>query len=75
MGSVTVVNIDIQDPTVTHITLDTNETYNLKINTSSAGVVQVFIQAPTYFGVRHGLQTLTQLIVYDNLSDQLKILE
>lgn len=75
MGAITVINIQIQDPEVTTIDFETIESYSLKINTSSAGVVQVFIEAPTYFGARHGLQTLTQLFAYDTLRDQLKILE
>lgn len=69
------VNIHIHNPDITQISLDTNESYHLQINRSSHGVVHVFIHAPNYFGARHGLQTLTQLIAYDNLRNELKILE
>lgn len=69
------ININIQNPDITDITLDTNESYNLQINKSVSEVVQVFVDAANYFGARHGLQTLAQLIVYDNLREELKIIE
>lgn len=73
-GAIFVVDIKIQNSTITQINLDTNESYSLHINTSSAGVVQAFIESPTFFGARHGLQTITQFIIFDDLRDQVKIL-
>ena len=40
---------------------------------SGKDTVHVSITAPTYFGARHGLETLGQMISYDDLSDTLQI--
>jgi len=37
------------------------------------GSVMVTVQAPTYYGLRAGLETLSQMITYDDLSDSLQI--
>jgi len=37
------------------------------------GEVVVSIKAPTYYGLRAGLETLSQMITYDDLSDTLQI--
>lgn len=44
------------------LTVDTNESYQLNV-TSSANRVMVKISAETAFGARHGLETLSQLMV------------
>lgn len=48
-----------------HLTLSTNESYSLKISTTGQDT-SIVISAPTFFGARHGLETLSQLIDYDN---------
>lgn len=52
------------------ITLDeqTDESYELKLETKNDRV-SVLINASTYFGVRHGLETLSQLILFDDVSN------
>ena len=51
----------------------------LKITINSKGsgqdTVHVSIAAPTYFGARHGMETLGQMISYDDMSDTLQIYE
>lgn len=51
--------------------LDTDESYTLKMaektNADNSRNLQVTISAATYFGARHGLETIAQLIVYDEL--------
>ena len=54
------------------LTLSTSEAYNLTINTSG-GLVIVNIAADTFYGARHALETVSQLISYDMLSDSLQI--
>lgn len=53
-------------------TLTTDESYSLKVYSSGA-IVLVNITASTYFGARHALETLTQIIWYDSLENSLKI--
>jgi hexosaminidase len=40
---------------------------------SSADTVHVSVSAATYFGARHGLETLSQMISYDELADTLQV--
>ena len=52
--------------------METDERYELRIE-SNGGDVEVHISAHTYFGARHGLETLSQLISYDELSESLQM--
>ncbi|XP_055382720.1 chitooligosaccharidolytic beta-N-acetylglucosaminidase-like [Condylostylus longicornis] len=54
------------------LTWNTDESYSLNI---TIGNNEVFaeINAKTYFGARHGLETLSQLIVYDNIRNEIQI--
>ncbi|KAF2899728.1 hypothetical protein ILUMI_06454 [Ignelater luminosus] len=72
-GKSLIVSIDIADPEKTQLTLDTDESYSLKVSETSEGRINATISAPTYFGCRHGLETLSQLIIYDDLRDQLQM--
>lgn len=55
------------------LTLDTDESYKLEIKTSDDHEVQATINAKNYFGARHGLETLNQLIVYDDIRRELQV--
>jgi len=63
------------------LTTETDESYDIKIQRtkgkkgSAQEAVHVSITATTYFGARHGLETLSQMISYDELSDTLQIYE
>uniref|UniRef100_A0A1I8PS49 Beta-hexosaminidase eukaryotic type N-terminal domain-containing protein n=1 Tax=Stomoxys calcitrans TaxID=35570 RepID=A0A1I8PS49_STOCA len=59
---------------VPRLTLDTDESYRLEISTSDAHEVLAKITAQNYFGARHGLETLSQLIIYDDIRRELQIL-
>ena len=48
------------------ITRNTNETYEMEIRFDD-GELYASIYAITYFGARHGLETLFQLIEYDDI--------
>lgn len=52
------------------LTMDTDESYKLVVNWVSSRV-DVTITAETYYGARHGLETLSQLIQYDDNRDVL----
>ncbi|CAL4247209.1 unnamed protein product, partial [Meganyctiphanes norvegica] len=55
-----------------HLNYDTDESYNLTI-ASTEDVTTVTIHAETFFGARHGLETLSQLIDYDDEHETLQI--
>ncbi|XP_059612996.1 chitooligosaccharidolytic beta-N-acetylglucosaminidase-like [Phlebotomus argentipes] len=52
---------------------DTDESYKLHVEARPGGEIGVRISAETYFGLRHGLESLGQLIVYDNLQLRYKM--
>ncbi|XP_077280344.1 beta-hexosaminidase 1 [Temnothorax americanus] len=54
------------------LTLETDERYTLQVATVD-GEVEAYITANTYFGARHALETLSQLIVFDDLRNQVRI--
>ena len=68
------VSIQIHSKDLT-LDLDTEESYELSVNweDSSNGAVDVIIKAETFFGARHGLETLSQLISFDPMRKTLQI--
>ncbi|GAB0100864.1 hypothetical protein DMENIID0001_169610 [Sergentomyia squamirostris] len=52
---------------------DTDECYSLKVDFNSEWGIRVAITGETYYGIRHGLETLAQLIVYDDLQVRYKV--
>ncbi|KAK2724945.1 chitooligosaccharidolytic beta-N-acetylglucosaminidase-like [Artemia franciscana] len=60
-----IVSIDVVVTTEENtLTSETNESYTLSLETNGDKSV-VAIVAPTVYGARHGLETLSQLIIYD----------
>lgn len=55
------------------LTLDSDEQYHLIVNTTDDLNVRATIEANSFFGARHGLETLAQLIVYDDIRRELQI--
>ncbi|KAF0299296.1 Chitooligosaccharidolytic beta-N-acetylglucosaminidase [Amphibalanus amphitrite] len=49
----------------TALTLETSEYHQLLVNHTAGGQVSVLLYATTFFGARHGLETVSQLIEYD----------
>ncbi|GLH00644.1 Chitooligosaccharidolytic beta-N-acetylglucosaminidase, partial [Gryllus bimaculatus] len=66
------VELDIKDPKSYRFTSDTDEGYQLLIGTQDTRV-KATITAQTYFGARHGLETLSQLVIYDDVSRHLVV--
>lgn len=50
----------------------TDEHYHMEAY-ENTGVVIVKIRAETIFGARHALETLAQLIIYDNIRNELQV--
>lgn len=51
--------------------MNTKEGYTLKITAKPDKGVHVLITADNFFGARHALETLSQLIVYDNIRNEI----
>lgn len=54
--------------------LFTLETYSLTLTPEPNGNVHAGIAAPNFFGARHGLETLNQLMTYDELTNSFRML-
>lgn len=52
--------------------LDFDESYTLNIK-AEGGDVLALIEAETFFGARHALETLSQLIAYDDIRSEIQI--
>jgi hexosaminidase len=50
------------------LTLDTDESYRLVVRRAGAGKLRAEVRAQSFFGVRHGLETLSQLVWWDDAS-------
>ncbi|XP_023022824.2 beta-N-acetylglucosaminidase NAG3 isoform X2 [Leptinotarsa decemlineata] len=59
---------------VRKLKLSTDESYSLKVKYDGEDSILANISASTYFGARHALETLSQLIWLDTDNDHLKIL-
>ena len=70
-GSVSVsIKVESEDLS---LTTDTDESYEVTVSRAGTGShLEVKIAAATYYGARHGLETLSQMITYDDLSDTLQ---
>ncbi|XP_028037958.1 chitooligosaccharidolytic beta-N-acetylglucosaminidase [Bombyx mandarina] len=70
--SVTVFLVN-DNPYIREFSLDMDESYELYISSTSSDKVNATIRGNSFFGVRHGLETLSQLIVYDDIRNNLLI--
>lgn len=68
-----VININVTNPDDILLTLDTQEEYVLSANEIDGNVL-VQIDAITVFGARHALETLSQLVVFDDIRSELQVL-
>ncbi|RVE49648.1 hypothetical protein evm_005705 [Chilo suppressalis] len=64
------------NPNIKEFSLDMDESYSLNVgpkssNSKRTSDLNATITANTFFGIRHGLETLAQLFVYDNIQDHL----
>merc|ERR1712168_745668 len=70
------IEIKVTESNETSLTMDTNEAYELQVVTDRPNrKINVVITAPSYFGARHGLETLSQMIAYCFESNSLMIVD
>ncbi|XP_063240349.1 chitooligosaccharidolytic beta-N-acetylglucosaminidase [Bacillus rossius redtenbacheri] len=74
VGRSLLVECSIDDTALASFKSDTDESYLLQISEASNGRVNASITAPTFFGLRHGLETLLQLVIYDDVAQELRVL-
>lgn len=74
-GKSLVVNLKISDPNITQLALNLDEGYTLKVEETSDGRMSALITAQNYFGCRHGLETLAQLVIYDDIRDEFQMVK
>ncbi|XP_003707555.1 beta-hexosaminidase 1 [Megachile rotundata] len=55
------------------LTLSTDESYTLNVIQANNTWLETTITAKSYFGARHALETLSQMIVFDEYRDQIQI--
>ncbi|XP_064102478.1 chitooligosaccharidolytic beta-N-acetylglucosaminidase-like [Macrobrachium nipponense] len=67
------MEITVNNP-VQKLRLDTDESYQLDVKTTNDETL-VVIQAPTFFGARHALETFSQMIAFDDSNNALMIIK
>ncbi|XP_028167865.1 chitooligosaccharidolytic beta-N-acetylglucosaminidase isoform X2 [Ostrinia furnacalis] len=60
-----------ENPNEKAFSLEMDESYGLRVSPSGADRVNATITANSFFGMRHGLETLSQLFVFDDIRDHL----
>ncbi|XP_046962354.1 chitooligosaccharidolytic beta-N-acetylglucosaminidase [Vanessa cardui] len=60
-----------KNPDVTDFSLDFDESYALRVSPESNERINATIFGNTFFGIRHGMETLSQLIVFDDIRNHL----
>lgn len=53
--------------------MDTDESYTLNVGQSNDGRLNATVTAPNFFGARHGLETLGQLVIYDDIRNEIQV--
>lgn len=66
------IQVVVDDPEE-RLTLETSEGYRIDIETQG-NVVTAEVRGDTFFGARHGLETLSQLIAFDEQRDTVQII-
>lgn len=61
------VQFQIADQDTEQLTFGTNESYSVEGHAVDDGTINITITAQTFFGARHALETLSQLVIYDDL--------
>lgn len=67
-----IVDLRIKAPSHIHLHLNTSEKYDLEVTEINNQIV-ARISGETFFGMRHGLETLSQLMDYDEYTDSIQI--
>ncbi|PZC85065.1 hypothetical protein B5X24_HaOG202829 [Helicoverpa armigera] len=70
--AVTVLLVN-ENPDVREFSLDMDESYFIRVQAASSDRINATIKGGSFFGLRHGLETLSQLIVYDDIRNHMLI--
>nr|XP_022911095.1 chitooligosaccharidolytic beta-N-acetylglucosaminidase-like [Onthophagus taurus] len=68
-------HLKVTNPNVDRLELSTDEGYTLEVTESSDGRINATVVADNYFGARHGLETLSQLIIYDDIKREYQMVK
>ncbi|XP_058124961.1 chitooligosaccharidolytic beta-N-acetylglucosaminidase [Anopheles coustani] len=66
------IKLEVQDDSLT-LNYGTDESYQLTVKPRGSGELLATITAKTFFGGRHGLETLAQFVQYDDLRSELQM--
>lgn len=66
------LNVNVEDQNQSTLSLDTDESYHITA-AEKENDIQVDVRAKTIFGARHALETLSQLIVFDDIRRELLV--
>ncbi|XP_050674128.1 chitooligosaccharidolytic beta-N-acetylglucosaminidase isoform X2 [Leptidea sinapis] len=70
-GKTVTVYLVNENPDVREFSLEADEGYSIRVAAAANDRINATITGRTFFGVRNGLETLSQLFVYDDLKNQL----
>lgn len=73
-GSQLMIAVDFKNDDA-KLGLDTNEHYHIRAHKEENGTIVVNITAETIFGARHAFETISQLIVFDDVRGELQIVD
>uniref|UniRef100_A0A182R2N8 Beta-hexosaminidase n=1 Tax=Anopheles funestus TaxID=62324 RepID=A0A182R2N8_ANOFN len=71
-GKAVRIKINVAHDSLT-LNYKTDESYKLTIGSGTNGELLATIVANTFFGARHGLETLSQFVLYDNIRNELQM--
>lgn len=72
-GRSLLVHLVFSKTSINHLTWETDESYTLKVEETTDGRINATITADNFFGARNGLETLSQLIIFDDLRNEIQI--
>jgi len=72
-GKRLIVVLNPIDPNAAGLELTTDESYELKIDTIEDDSIQATITSNNFYGARHGMETLHQLIVNDDIRKEIRV--
>ncbi|XP_075974168.1 beta-hexosaminidase 1 isoform X2 [Anticarsia gemmatalis] len=72
-GKSLIVHLDNEHPDIREFSLDMDESYTLRVTPASSDTLNATINSGSFFGLRNGLETLSQLIVYDDIRNHMLI--
>ncbi|XP_065169045.1 chitooligosaccharidolytic beta-N-acetylglucosaminidase-like [Atheta coriaria] len=72
-GRSLIVMLEIEDSSSVKFLYNQDESYSLNVTQTSDGRINAQIKSRNLFGGRHAMETLNQLIFYDDLRDELQM--